>query len=434
MKRRKLFPVLRHAFTMVMRTIRSYIFLSVTIMLSFSLLLGYLIYTDSSTYNEYKELFSMRRGDVIILDNQRDNEKMSMLIENLDSMDGIIYYIAYNCHMGHDAVRYDGTAVGGAEGTTISLNNIQALLLPDFAWVDGMDMTLDIYGISSEIVWLDSTKEQQFSLAADEVILSEKVFFALGLNQEESPLYTLRSTAGPTVVLKVVGYTKSANVVDYGPDSWVQTPAMILSTKFIEATDLLDTSVWTPPIGKSMIYTQYLVIHSENPEQVIQLAKDMNYTNYASVFEKQDSALESIRVAKANKAIIACALLLLLGINLYSSFSNALNERKFEIGVKRAMGASAWCIVKQFLYESIIVMITNIVVAVTLVVDAFALLKFITERTPNAFADLSTWIIYISPYSVAIFAVCAFTLTLVFSLIFAYKSTQVEIIKYLKAE
>ena len=44
------------------------------------------------------------------------------------------------------------------------------------------------------------------------------------------------------------------------------------------------------------------------------------------------------------------------------------------------------------------------------------------------------WIIYISPYSIAMFVVGSVAMTVVFSLIFAYKSTQVEIVEYLKAE
>ena len=79
--------------------------------------------------------------------------------------------------------------------------------------------------------------------------------------------------------------------------------------------------------------------------------------------------LETIRAQKTTKALITCAMLLILGINLYSSFSNALNERKFEIGVKRAIGASGFAIVRQFLYESLTVMVANILVSVALVVD-----------------------------------------------------------------
>ena len=50
---KKGFRILKHSLTMVGRTLRSYMLLSVTIVLSFSLLLGYLGFVDSEIYNEY---------------------------------------------------------------------------------------------------------------------------------------------------------------------------------------------------------------------------------------------------------------------------------------------------------------------------------------------------------------------------------------------
>ena len=45
-----------------------------------------------------------------------------------------------------------------------------------------------------------------------------------------------------------------------------------------------------------------------------------------------------------------------------------------------------------------------------------------------------TYTLFLSPYSIGMFLTCAVTLTIVFSLIFAYKSTQGQVIDYLKAE
>lgn len=430
---KKICPILRHAGVMVMRCFRSYAMLSVTILLSFSLLLGYLLYTDSSLYNENKELFSMRRGDLVITDNKMNMEKLHLLQSQLDVMPDTQYYVAYACHFEGDGTYYDGTAIGLEEGQTFQMWNVEAFLIPDHAWLDGMALILENYGISSEIVWLNGEPRESFYLAENEVILSEKVYLSLGMTKEENPTYTLHSTAGPTLTLNVVGYTKSSKVIDYSPASWLSTPPMLLSTKFIEAVDLLNENVWTPPLD-SMIYSQNVVVSTTTPEEVDKLAGDMRYEIRTSVYAKQNKALESIRMAKGNKAIIACALFLLLGINLYSSFSNALNDRKFEIGVKRAMGASAWSIVRQFLYESMIVLIANIVISIAVVTDVAVLTKLILENTAMKSGQAETWVIYISPHSVGIFTVCTFTLTIVFSLIFAYKSTQVEIIRYLKAE
>ncbi|MCD7760831.1 MAG: hypothetical protein LUH16_03530, partial [Clostridiales bacterium] len=50
---------LLHAFTMLRRNRRSYLLLSVTIVLSFALLLGYLFYMDTASYNKYKYIFAM---------------------------------------------------------------------------------------------------------------------------------------------------------------------------------------------------------------------------------------------------------------------------------------------------------------------------------------------------------------------------------------
>ena len=172
-------------------------------------------------------------------------------------------------------------------------------------------------------------------------------------------------------------------------------------------------------------------VYSETPEKVAALTKSMNYTSAYSVYEAQNEAMKEIQAQAGNKAIIACALLVLLGINLYSSFSNAMNERKYEIGVKRAVGASAWSIVRQFLYESLLVMLANVAISIALVVNVGVLYKIFMEWQ-SGFLD--TYVLYLTPHSMVIFGACAVTLTVVFSLIFAYKSTQVEIVQYLKAE
>ena len=66
-----------------------------------------------------------------------------------------------------------------------------------------------------------------------------------------------------------------------------------------------------------------------------------------------------------------------------------------------------------------------------LVVDVGVLYKIFMEWQ-SGFLD--TYVLYLTPHSMVIFGACAVTLTVVFSLIFAYKSTQVEIVQYLKAE
>lgn len=432
MRKLKFFPSIRHALVMVKKNIRSYALLSVTVVLSLALLLGYLLYTDASLYNEHKEIFSQRRGDVLVKDFNLEDQKINALLDNLSEIERTTSYVVYQGNFGHHTSTYTMESNASGEAVSFRFANLNAYFIPDYAWPDGFPL------IPSEIIWLDGEDHSEFFLDADEVILSEKVYFALHLDEESDPVFNLHSDEGIKLALRVAGYTKSEEVIDYTDiNSWQSTPPMILSTKLINAVGLLKPGEWAPDrwqtFGRGIIDQRYVVVHSDNPEAVVQLAQTMNLST-ESVYEQQEAALAQIRTEKGNKAIIACALLLLLGINLYSSFTNALSERKFEIGVKRAIGASAWNIVLQFLYESIIVMLANILVAVAVVADVFIVYKYIYERTPDEWGNFNDFILYISPHSVAMFALCAVTLTIVFSIIFAYKSTRVEIVQYLKAE
>lgn len=65
MKRIRKPSAIAHAAKMLWRHKSSYAMLSVTIVLSFSLLLGYLAFMDSELYNRYKLIFSARK-DVVM--------------------------------------------------------------------------------------------------------------------------------------------------------------------------------------------------------------------------------------------------------------------------------------------------------------------------------------------------------------------------------
>ncbi len=413
-----LFTNLRHAVLMFRRNVRSYLLLSVTIVLSFSLLLGYLTYTDTSLYNKYRNIFSMRRGDVVIFD-LNDPQRIFRLKEILEKEEGTSCYYYGNDVAGSTTAHFTIEAPGYPEDNQFYFDNCQIFYIPDHAWTDSSMVTYP-----NKIEWLDGPRET-FFLREDEAIINAWTFYALGLDQMEEPIYTFRMEYGSFQV-RIVGISRDEYPVTIDT-SWdhiyysVNTLKLILSAKRLDEVTLKRCD-------------HALVVHSTNPEQVVHTAKGLNFEHINSVYEQQNEALEAIRLEKRNKAIIACALLLLLGVNLYSCFTNALNDRKFEIGVKRAIGASAFSIVRQFLFESLIVMVTNIFLSVVLVADVFIVYKFLYERTPNEWGQYLKWIIYISPESIAMFAVCSVSLTLVFSLIFAYKSTQVEIVQYLKCE
>ena len=422
---KKGFRILKHSLTMVGRTLRSYMLLSVTIVLSFSLLLGYLGFVDSEIYNEYKHIFQINRGMLKVNDGLGNTAKFEALLEKVSEMDDTCFYTVYDAfpHMSDGKFTTD-------EGIILPPRQITTFYLSGYVW-EFIRHTSDKF----DFQWIDGREHDGVDLRPGEAILDLATFYALGLNEMEEPVYTFRfhtySDECLDTTVKIVGtvdrggsfFKETADGLDYNSDYF---PMLLLPMAGMTYEDIA-----------GLRPGRYAVFYSENPEKIYQLATDIGFevSLSDSVYRWQDAVRETIMTRKSTKALITCAMLLILGINLYSSFSNALSERKFEIGVKRAIGASSFAIVRQFLYESMIVMVVNILISVALVVDVGLIFRLVMPSTagPNN-PFYYTYTLYLSPHSIGMFLTCSLTLTVVFSLIFAYKSTQVQVIDYLKAE
>jgi len=169
-------------------------------------------------------------------------------------------------------------------------------------------------------------------------------------------------------------------------------------------------------------------INSPYINQVTQLVRSLGMEVITTDFF-QRQAVDQIRNQIVLKGSIVIIMFTLLGLNLYSSFSNVLKERRYEIGVKRAVGASKKDIITQFFFEGIFVMGANICATIILILNLAVFYKLIQRVIYN-----SQWIITLNTHSITLFALCAITLSLTSSLVFAFQSTQVEIIKHIKAE
>ena len=430
MKESKKPSVFRHALVMVGRTWKSYALLSVTIVLSFALLLGYLLYTDSALYNRYKLTFSYLDGEVAVASWGQDGERLNRFLqqaEHIGETDSFLMYWISDTQLDERFQLSETEPM--PDGGSIRLDLWELVFLPDYCWLSNYWF----FDLSDTIIWTDGSQRDGIRLDMNECLLPEDLYFALGIDQMEGGVHTFKFDGLPAITLKVAGYVKekAGFAFEIDPETGEQTGnysnTLLLSSKL-----LTGDSGWE--VEDSDIYRTVAFLYTDSPDAVVELAETMGFYDIYDMHDFQTSARTRIIAAKETKAMIACALLLLLGINLYSSFTNALNDRKFEIGVKRAIGASAWSIVRQFLYESLLVMTVNTVASVVLVTDVFLVYKYIRDNTPDEYGVYSTWTLYITPHSIAMFLVCALSLTIVFSLIFAYKSTRVEIVQYLKAE
>jgi len=427
---------------------RSYVMLSVTIVLSFSILLGFMGFMDSEHYNTYKNIFSKDRSLVGISTTNLSNTRADQIQEKAaqygttHSVQNLFIHIYINMH--------DRSLVTGES----FLDDIRgtAYSIPRECWfLQNYNYTTDVL-TTMVPTWIDERESSNITLEKGEILMDEQLFMALGLNQTNNKVSlsfhyggtfvpkdhfsgtfavvgTLPSKASPQIELVENPNTKEMQARFTNNDQDGFFPYLVFS---------LDD--FNPSEYKSEWWRRWIIFHSDQPESIYQMIKSMEPNQLVhTIYEGQNRALETLRTEKGTKAIIAALLMMILGINLYSSFENALNDRKFEIGVKRAMGASGFSIIRQFFYESMIVMIANIIIAVSLVVDVGLLLKLyrqLTLKNSNGITNYSfeTYTLYITPYSVGMFAVCAIVLTVVFSFVFAYKTTQVQIVDYLKAE
>ena len=163
MKRKKLLIILRHSFSMVARMFKTYVLLSVTIILSFSLLLGYLTYSDSDIYNQYKDLFKVPRQ--LLRVTAPSGEKLRLICEAVSEKQNAQYFFGYTATGRFETYAYDDEL----QNSVVHFSNSSVLCIPDRAWgiYDGLQQL--------DIRWLDGQERQLISLGADEMLMSEGI-------------------------------------------------------------------------------------------------------------------------------------------------------------------------------------------------------------------------------------------------------------------
>ena len=414
MKRIRKPSAIAHAAKMLWRNKSSYAMLSVTIVLSFSLLLGYLSFMDSDLYDRYKIIFSARKDVVMAYTwdkNPVDHLALATKVRKADENAQMYQFFDVSTRL---------TQYGQVNARLIFLPQgnrpvFEVLLSGD---------EYSIYQLSRQ-VWPIMGKTD-FDLKDNEAIINESFFRAISPDGTlpVQIVVPIRWDDGTTsyIPLEVVGVSADttdcrlgfSKLGDYAGQVEIYLSQSLMGER--TAADL-DGAV-----------RRVTWISTSKPSEIALHAQQLGMITH-SVADAQEESLISIRAQKATKGIVAIVLLLLLGINLYSSFSNALERRKYEIGVKRAIGASGGSIMGQFLLESMMIMLVNIAVSIIIVLDVLVGYKLYVKIVENM-----TWTVNISIHTILMFLVCSLSLTTAFSLLFAYKSTKVEIVQYLKAE
>lgn len=392
---------IKHSLLMIKKTYKNYFLLSITAFLSFSFMFIYLLYIDSEIYNEYKWVLSLDYR-VAISHNSNDYATMGNLKKvevQLDKIPDTHYYYNKQCL-----------------ARNVYGLSCQVYMYPSYVWGVFEGKSDGTYSGYERVI---VNGEYVLKIGIGEAIVSETVYNAIKeIDGKKNITLIFQDTDGKEFMktFEIVGtYVGDSRLINNGHEVNTQSDPVYINIGTIEASKLVINNI-------------ELVIRSERVDQVIELLKD-NSLACEEVKSIQNKAMQAKRNAVENKYIIAIVLFVLLGINLYSSFENALNDRKYEIGVKRAIGASKLDIMKQFVIEGFMVMLCNIAAAVVVVLDGMLIYKYILYVLKN-----EVYILYISIESIILYAVFTLSLVIVFSLLFAYRSTRVQIVKYLKEE
>ena len=116
-----------------------------------------------------------------------------------------------------------------------------------------------------------------------------------------------------------------------------------------------------------LIFTPYAI-------DILNLARRYEFEASASA-QPQVHSRADMRQSIQLKWILGSLIFLVLAVNLQGSFANALKERRYEIGLRRALGAAPQDIVMQFFKESVLLILTGALLALFLVVDGFLLFR-----------------------------------------------------------
>ena len=383
---------LLHALDMVIKNKKSYLMLSVTIVLSFTFFLSYLILIDSNNMTEYgKDIYSNKNIIEAMCPVGEGDINFDIFIDSLSKIKDTQYYVWKDAYK--------------SETSDEELLPGYLLVMPKEVWGVHDDLYNRIFTVNSD----------KFILQKNQAIVSEKLYEQLRKQCKDERIvinYPIEVEGGKKHILNL-------EIVD-GCFVTGGVKNNIDDTMFISYETLRNIDFHT--------VNRHAFIYSKYPEQVVESMRSLGVAGISTYENKMDS-FRTIAEKIYLKQIIAIVLFVILGINLYSSFKNALNDRKFEIGVKRAVGASKMDIIKQFMYEGMIVVAVNILLSTFFAVEIFVVYKLYRLVLLK-----ETFIIYISPYSIFIFLTVSIFMTVAFSLVFAIQSSKVEIIKHLKAE
>lgn len=168
-------------------------------------------------------------------------------------------------------------------------------------------------------------------------------------------------------------------------------------------------------------------------DALIELNSSSDADNLKYPYIKPIDKLNELKIEYASSTILKSIMMIVVsvisGISVFGTMQNSISDRKREIGIKKALGASNSDIMLSFLFENIITALLSILVATGLACLISEIVCFYERKIL-----LTDFIIKIYPNTIVLFLCYSLSSILGFSLIPAYNATQVNIIDTIRTE
>lgn len=403
-----LLRIIKDARKMVGVNIKNYAFLSVTIIISFSALGIYMFYSDSSIFNEHKEILNVSSKVAFVEYENKDIDRVKVLEKKIGEMENTY------CYTSTEMEGLDVSSIWRIPSTSIIVN---IHIIPNNVWAYYYDLT--------KRVEMDDGKKK-LHVQGNEIIISKGLYNLMKKRcDNQGNLFLKLPIENENGSIRYSQFAVSGVCDDY-IDNW-----NIYTDNASEGTTGYFEIFMSYDAFQEKIYGNHsykLTMYSEQIKKIENIAQDIGLQVESPLSEKETMREQFISSIKIREGI-TIGLLFLLGVNLLSCFSNALNERKFEVSVRRASGANKKDILLQFFVEGIIVMMVDVCISIAVIMISMCGIKLY-----KWFAMQEIWSIRITSYSVLTLSICCVFLSLFFSVLFAAMSSKVEIVKFLKGE
>ena len=225
-----------------------------------------------------------------------------------------------------------------------------------------------------------------------------------------SSLFPNQGQAGKTVRAKIAGFSDKVELV-----------GITLPLEAVKQLNLEHNPAYQPTYSK-------LFLTIDKAENVEAVSKQITGLNLASASPQAEIKIieDNFKVITIFLSLISLIILIVSGLMIANTFLASVSERKYEIGIMRALGATRGDIQKLFLVEAgLLGFISGIIgilagVALSLILNKFALnaLPALTQKPDSLFIQ--------SPLTLGIALFLAITLSVIFALIPSFRAARLQ--------